>query len=462
MTTSLTTYVLAAVLVMPALGAASRPGLAAAQPASGAAERARRVLPGSTRVDTARTDTAQTPASHPNAVPYATKQRAAGQVLALPARLVRLAARPIGAAVTWADQQELSTNLENLFWNADRTFGALPEIQLGGTTPGAVGVVFVDRRLIRASETRLRLRYGGPSTYQAGLTIERPLFFGLAFSRLHAHYERDGSESLFLDQVSETVGGEADYETETAGLRLSAGVNPSPGGVSLFAAYRYARADFDGGEDGPARGVFTALPGADTDAHLTTVGASLLIGGPRREAVAGPRALGGRRLYAEYGFTAGLESGAFRYHRTVVEGQQYVPLPFAGPYRRLALRSRLEKTWPAGVGAVPFYEQPTLGTSELLRGAEQDRFQDEGTLLFTAEYRYPVRKRWDMVLFTDTGQAFGDFDAIRPADFHWGGGLGLHVYSASGLNLRFEVGVSEGNTRSFLETAPALTSNVRR
>jgi outer membrane protein assembly factor BamA len=137
----------------------------------------------------------------------------------------------------------------------------------------------------------------------------------------------------------------------------------------------------------------------------------------------------------------------FSYHRVKAEWRQFLPLPVLAFDRRLALRLRYEKTHPHQDDLVPFYELSTLGGPDDLRGYDNDRFRDEGYLLATVEYRYPVFDILDAVVFYDTGQVFQRYNEIDPADFHHDVGAGLRVYGRGGVAGRLEAAYSPEGLR---------------
>jgi len=163
-----------------------------------------------------------------------------------------------------------------------------------------------------------------------------------------------------------------------------------------------------------------------------------------------------------YDFANSLSDAPLSYHRLLGEWQRFVPLPFLGPYRRLVFRARVEKLFPVPGASIPFYKLPVLGSASLLRGADQNRLRGEGTALLTLEYRYPIWKTWDALLFVDSGQAFRAFDELDPSDFRWSAGLGLRVFAGSGVSLRLDIGFSADGVRTFSKTGSSFAVGTRR
>ena len=87
--------------------------------------------------------------------------------------------------------------------------------------------------------------------------------------------------------------------------------------------------------------------------------------------------------------------------------------------------------WGAGYanGDMPLSQRFSLGGSETLRGFKDDQYKGNSMLRASLEFRHPLMKKVEGVLFTDTGYAWSkDYDET---DFH----LGNMLYSA-GIGLR--------------------------
>ena len=122
--------------------------------------------------------------------------------------------------------------------------------------------------------------------------------------------------------------------------------------------------------------------------------------------------------------------------------------------RRLAIKSRLQKVEPIAGKSIPFFDYPSLGSSYDLRGYPSDRYRDDGSLMITMEYRYPIWNFADIVLFVDEGQVFNQFSDIKFNKFHTGYGFGFHIISTKGFAFRTEFAFSEDYTRLILSINP--------
>lgn len=131
------------------------------------------------------------------------------------------------------------------------------------------------------------------------------------------------------------------------------------------------------------------------------------------------------------------------------ELQRFVPLGFH-PLRVLALRALYTRIDGVGDDPVPFQRLMTNNDPDLLRGYRDYRFRDEGMVLFTAEYRWPI---WanrhardaglDAYLFTDVGQVFSESDDISLDHVTESYGVGARLILPAGFVGRVEWGHSE-------------------
>ena len=132
----------------------------------------------------------------------------------------------------------------------------------------------------------------------------------------------------------------------------------------------------------------------------------------------------GGLIQVEADYTAG--SREVRYYRYAAEIQRFFTLFY--PNRILAFRARLEKAHPLGDDSmVPYSELTTLGGGQRLRGYRRGFFRGEGSLLFSAEYRYPIWDTWNAFLFWDEGQVFDAYDVLEMDRFEHSYGAGISV-----------------------------------
>ncbi len=86
----------------------------------------------------------------------------------------------------------------------------------------------------------------------------------------------------------------------------------------------------------------------------------------------------------------------------------------------IGLRGKVD----ASFGDPPFYLRPFVS----FRGISALRYAGERVISVEAEYRHPIRPRWDVLLFAGTGSAHADYRGIS----------GDKIVSAAGAGIRFK------------------------
>lgn len=121
----------------------------------------------------------------------------------------------------------------------------------------------------------------------------------------------------------------------------------------------------------------------------------------------------------------GIGQKGFDYFQWDVDVEQYFTLG----HPRLVLW--LHNGWTfqntSGGSQIPFYRLAVLDVNSPLRGFDKGRFRDRGSVVFNAEFRYPI---WDIVdgtVFFDTGRVFGGISNFTFKDFKFSGGGGIRV-----------------------------------
>ena len=132
---------------------------------------------------------------------------------------------------------------------------------------------------------------------------------------------------------------------------------------------------------------------------------------------------------------------AYSFQRLDVDVHQYVPLP--DRYRTLALRATGTFTDAAAGDTVPFFEQPTLGGSQTLRGFREFRFRDRNSLAMTAEYRWEAWWALDGALFVDAGTVAPTWQGLRLSNLDVTYGFGFRVHSNSAFAARLDFAFSK-------------------
>jgi outer membrane protein insertion porin family len=118
--------------------------------------------------------------------------------------------------------------------------------------------------------------------------------------------------------------------------------------------------------------------------------------------------------------------------------------------RILALRLGAQVIRPFSDQDIPFYYLSEIGREETVRGFKDGRFRDRDMVLASVEYRYPIWREVDTVLFADVGQVANDiFSDMSQDDLAYGYGCGFRLHSDEGLVSTFMVGKSEDGFRFY-------------
>ncbi len=388
-------------------------------------------------------------APDPNRIPYETEITLGERALALPATLWRGVAYVFRSAVLYAEYSGTIARAERLLQQRPVLY-ALPTVSIGGRQGLAGGLtVFATEGLLGPGRSaRLGGRYAADGSYAAlGQARDRSALGSPLGVTVGGGYERDAEENFF------PIGNDSpDERTEYASERGLAGLAltlPITERVALTADGEFKHFEvlsIDDGEPFPV-----GVPGFG-GADFLSAGGLLTLDFSRAGGLYAPRTYAGTVLLlgARYGADVSTRptDGPLGYLRTSAELRQFVPVPLLPFDRRLALRARLERTNAPGDDTVPFYELSTLGGPDDLRGYRFDRFRDRGSLLVTAEYRWPIFNTFDAVLFADAGQVFDDLDEIGFDRFHTDFGGGFRVYGGEAVAARLEIAFSpEGPPR---------------
>jgi len=97
--------------------------------------------------------------------------------------------------------------------------------------------------------------------------------------------------------------------------------------------------------------------------------------------------------------------------------------------------------------SIPLRSLATFGGATSMRGYYDGRYRDKNQLVFQAEYRVPLFKRFGAVVFANCGDvAHTPFDyTFDDLKFSYGGGLRFALNKSEKLNLRLDYGIGKGD-----------------
>lgn len=88
----------------------------------------------------------------------------------------------------------------------------------------------------------------------------------------------------------------------------------------------------------------------------------------------------------------------------------------------------------------PFYLLPYID----MRGIPAVRYQGNADLLSEVEFRWNIKPRWSIMLFSGAGKAFNEWDEFGDADWVWSYGTGFRYLLARKFKLRVGIDVAHG------------------
>jgi outer membrane protein assembly factor BamA len=389
--------------------------------------------------------------AHPNQQPYATERSIAYHVLAAPAHLLHGATRPVGWAVRYAERR-----IPMLFEGRLPTRGGIPLADFGGPVQFMGGALLYDNQLFGSEHSaRVEGLYGSGNAFRFKGQYQWPAPFGKGTDLdLSVNYFSNPDSRFFLGGNAAAPTADAtSFARRQVDATVGVDVRPRTGPVGGRLNLRYEHVDADGGTGRRGTRLVEAAPPGLQTAHLLTP--QLTVGLARTND--GRRTALGTEVLLQLHYTHDLCGDRFRYGRYVAEIRQYVPVLLFPDSRRLVLRGRLEQVEPLfGGESVPFYHLPSLGGQTALRGFRHNRFQNDGSLVLNAEYRYPIWSNVDAVAFVDAGQVFPELSAVTADRLHWSYGGGVHLLNSSGISFRFEVAGSAEGARTILTVEPSF------
>ena len=379
--------------------------------------------------------------SDPNSKPYETERSIGYHLLASPSYLVHWVSRPVGYGIKYVED-----NFPHWFEGERGPYGFLPLIEIGGEEGFAAGaLLYHDHLFFKDHRARAEILFGSQVYNEFDLEYRVPIK-GVKNSSLtfEGEYENAPERSYYMGNRNE----DRSYASEYGSIQIyyKQHVN-SWLQTQVNAGYRDRTIKTSRYEDDVIEQLPTSLLG---NTKLYSVDNSWTFDYKNGR----KRTLRGTQYKVGAGWTQSTQDpdlkfldyhGAFHY---------FLPVPILPETRRLGIKMQLRKQENIGSTAIPFYEQNSLGGSRDLRGFPSKRFRADGTILVTAEYRYPIWDFLDMVVFTDQGQPFNNYSDIALRDFRSSYGFGFHLLSQQGLAFRSEFAFSNEGGRFIISITP--------
>lgn len=158
-----------------------------------------------------------------------------------------------------------------------------------------------------------------------------------------------------------------------------------------------------------------------------------------------------RTEFSDYRQTNG---SGFGFQRIDADVQRFVPL--AGESRVIALRATASSTLTSSNRDVPFFELPSLGGHDALRGYSNWRFRDRNRALVSAEYRWTAGPLVDMAVFGDAGTVAPRFGDLFDSQLHTSYGVGISLHTPNSTFARLELARSREGMGVLLSFGPSF------
>lgn len=113
-------------------------------------------------------------------------------------------------------------------------------------------------------------------------------------------------------------------------------------------------------------------------------------------------------------------------------------------------------TTPDAGSRVPIMLAPDVGSGSTVRGFPNRRFQDNGRLVLTGEYRWRPSRYVDMAVFLDGGKVAPAWKAFRDVGFETGWGIGMRIHGPTFTVMRVELASTRNGLNLVVAATPAF------
>ncbi len=334
------------------------------------------------------------------------------------------------------ERYDLLNRALDLFLNKERTAGVYPKFAIGGTLSSGIGFTAFDNNLFRqGKEARLSYIVATRDNQVAEASYRDPALFGWPWFLDSNVFFLNFDESHFFPGGNRArKQDETNFELKQLAWDLKLG-RKLAGDVSVALTGRLLIADAKPSSRLPA----TPASITGNNSSMTALAVEPSLSYDSRDNPFRPT----RGWFAEgaFTYTDQVDRNQFRYLSYRMEVQRYIPVFHED--RVLLLRGYLAKQDSLGGGSIPFYELNLLDLNNGLRGFDRGRWQDEGALLFNAEWRFPVWQDVQGDIFLDEGQVFNNYKDIGIKQFRYSAGAGLRFVTNRKFGFRIQVAASE-------------------
>lgn len=339
--------------------------------------------------------------------------------------------------------------IEESGYDPIRRGGSL-SLELGGMRSGSGQTVGLGYRYGGLWSKPLDMKVSARGTLKKAFMFDFDIVFpGLHNERgqlsLYAKYENSPGMNFFGIGPDSNRGDRTSYRLETTDIDIKGGYRLVKrlelGGFIGAYLTNVGKGQKPGVPSTEERFDPAETPGLDRQADFLRSGAYLRY--DYRDLAKGPRAGGVFRAgYTRY-FDQTLNRHDFNSLDTVIE--QYVP--YWDKTRVIAFHVGAQISWMREGQSIPFYMQPSLGGSNLLRGFDRYRFHDQNALLMSIEHRWYLYPGGYGALFFEAGKVAPEPSGLDLSNLEYSGGIGFRFTIRNEVVIRVDNAVSREGYR---------------
>jgi len=353
-----------------------------------------------------------------------------------------------GAAISLQAEYQIGSRLAAIFTNPDGSRGVMPVY----SSRSGVGLeFFLKDRPNDNARLNLTGSWGllGRQLYQA--RARRIDLFGGHLNMGGQLTFRNMPDERFYGRGPNTVAAdETNYQIKMATAELALGQWVTPRFVvGAILGLDHSITGAGKSDKSPSTtDVYAGLPGLDSEITVTRAALALYYNGKNRPV----RPTGGWEIETRARISQEIGDDNFAYTFAFLDVIKYTEI---FRERTLFLRFAFQFSDPLNDKQIPFYQLSELGSDETIRGFQRGRFRDFDAILGTVEYRYPISRAIDALLFVDAGQVQQDiFKDFGSADTQFTFGGGFRVWKSEGTLIRLEIGKSEDGLKFLFQLNP--------
>lgn len=299
---------------------------------------------------------------------------------------------------------------------------------------GLIGIIELGDNNFRGTGDKVKLHweFGGEASnrnYEVGYT--RPWLDSKQTSLSFSLYDMTNEYSDYYDNGKLR----STYDKNRKGWDVTLG-RPQGEYIQNYITFKNRTDDYVDYVEGPVN-YETDDPGYLTNNFGNTRSISLARILDSRDNVFNPSE--GQRLSLTAEFAGRAFGGDFNFNKYTVEDRQYLKV---GRDHVMAFRVMMGYA----DGKMPESGKFAVGGADTLRGYNDDQFKGDKMLTATAEYRFPIAKKVQGVVFTDIGKAW-DGEGYKLDDLEASAGVGVRVTTPIGpIRIDYAQGSNGGKT----------------